>query len=467
VDEDGFAAEMEEQRRRARQAWKGGDEAAATELYRKVLDETGLTEFIGYEHELGRGTILAILVDGEQVERAEHGREVEVFVDRSPFYAESGGQVGDSGSMTTDSGTVAVSDTRHAVHGLHGHRGTVVAGAIRVGQEVELSIDAPRREGIRKSHTGTHVLHWALRDVLGEHVKQAGSLVEAGRLRFDFSHFSSVANAELADIDRLANRKVIENARVTTVVTTKDEAEKAGALAFFGDKYGTTVRMVEVGSYSRELCGGTHVHTSGQVGPVLVLGESSIGSNLRRVEALTGDTAYDHLLAVRGALDETAGLLRAPTRDVPERVRMLLGKVSELEDELEALRAQRRGEAAAELAGAAVDVGGAHLSVGSVPATPPEQLRQLALGVRDRIGRGVVVLGSTSDGKGLLVAAVSRDLVEEGIRAGELLVDAARALGGGGSRDPELAQAGGQQGENLEEALARASEAASRALRDR
>jgi alanyl-tRNA synthetase len=467
VDEDGFAAEMEEQRQRARRAWKGGDEAAATELYRKVLDETGLTEFTGYEEELGRGTILAILVDGEQMERADHGQEVELFVDRSPFYAESGGQVGDTGSMTTESGTVAVSDTRHAVHGLHGHRGTVVSGSVRVGQAAELSIDAPRREGIRKSHTGTHVLHWVLRDVLGEHVKQAGSLVEAGRLRFDFSHFSSVADAELAGIDRLANHRLIENAAVTTVVTSKEEAERAGALAFFGDKYGSTVRMVQVGDYSRELCGGTHVHTSGQVGPLVVIGESSIGSNLRRIEALTGDTAYDHLLALRNALDETAGLLRTPGRDVPERVRALLGKVGELEDELDTLRAQRRGEAAGELAASAVDIDGARLSVGSVPATPPEQLRQLALGVRDRIGRGVVVLGSTSAGKGSLVAAVSRDLVEAGVRAGDLLFEASRALGGGGSRDPELAQAGGQQGERLDEALDLAREAASRALRER
>ncbi len=464
VDEAEFQAAMEEQRARARKAWKGGDEAAAAEVYRRVLDEVGLTDFIGYEQETGRGRILAIVADGEQVERAEAGREVEVFLDRTPFYAESGGQVGDTGSITTETGTLAVADTRHAVQGLHGHRAKVVSGYVQVGQDAELAIDSPRRERIRKSHTGTHILHWALRDVLGEHVRQAGSLVEAGRLRFDFSHFSGLSEEEFEQIEAETNARVIENDRVRTLVTTKEEAEKEGALAFFGDKYGERVRVVEVGDFSKELCGGTHVPSSGQVGPVIMLGESSIGSNLRRVEALTGEDAYRYLATLRERLTDTGRMLRVPATDVPDRVKGLMARIEELEDQLDRIRAQRRSALAAELAGSAERIGDAGLVVAAQSGLTPEELRSLALGIRDRLGRGVVVVGSSVNGKAALVGVVSKDLVEVGVSAGEILGAAAREVGGGGSRDPELAQAGGPRGEHLDAALDVAREAASRAL---
>ncbi|MGH8928395.1 MAG: alanine--tRNA ligase, partial [Acidimicrobiia bacterium] len=310
VDRHGFDQEMETQRVRARKAWRGGDAAAAGQVYSRVLDETGPTLFTGYEHERGVGRILAIMRDGELVERAEEGQEIEVFLDVTPFYAESGGQVGDTGMITTESGALAVIDTRFPLPGLHGHRAKVASGYLRAGQQADLAIDAPRRERIRKSHTGTHVLHWSLREVLGTHAHQAGSLVESGRLRFDFSHFSAVSPTEVAEIEAAANRRLIENGRVSTSITTKEEAERQGALAFFGDKYGDTVRLVRIGQFSVELCGGTHTHTAGQVGPLVVLGESSIGSNIRRVEALTGETAYQHITQWRSSLDETARLLR-------------------------------------------------------------------------------------------------------------------------------------------------------------
>jgi alanyl-tRNA synthetase len=464
VDEAGFTAAMEAQRQRAKKNWKGGDAAALGEFYRSVMDDTGPTQFLGYELDAASGRILAIVVDGEQVEVAEAGRDVEIFLDRTPFYAESGGQVGDTGSITTESGAVAVGDTQHAIQGFHGHRGTVRTGSIRVGQEAELVIDSPRRDRIRKSHTGTHVLHWALRDVLGDHASQAGSLVEAGRLRFDFSHYGAMSLEETREVEAIATRKLIENSRVQTEVTTQDRAKEMGALAFFGDKYGETVRVVKVGDFSVEFCGGTHTTAAGEVGPLIILGESSIGSNIRRVEALTGDAAYRHLVDVRDGLDRAGSLLRSSPAEVPERIRTLLDRVESLEDELDAIRARRRSELAAELADDAEERGDARTIVASAGEMAPEQLRQLALGVRDRLGSGVVVLGSTSNGKGALVAVVTADMLERGVSAADLVAPAARVLGGGGSRDPELSQAGGPHGDRLDAALDIAREEVGRAL---
>ena len=466
VDLEGFEREMAVQRERARAAWKGGDSAAAEMVYREILEQYGLTDFRGYEEERTRGRILSILADGEPIERAEEGRMVEVFLDRTTFYGESGGQVGDTGFIETETGTIVVGDTKHAIHGLHGHRGTVVKGYVAAGQDAVATIDSPRREDIRKSHTGTHVLHWAIRDVLGDHANQAGSLVEAGRLRFDFSHYTQVAPQELGEIELAVNERLVANHQVTTVVTSREEAQAMGALAFFGDKYGEIVRVVKVGNFSTEFCGGTHTRTSGQVGPLVLTSEGSIGSNMRRVEALTGMAAYQHLAEVRATLERAGGLLKAPTPlDVPQRLEALLEKMSGLEAELDAIRDQRRGSLAEDLARDAAEVGEAALVVGSAGELDPNGLRQLALGVRDRLSRpGVVIVGSTFSGKGALVGVVSKELVDKGISAGDLLAAGAPALGGGGSRDPELAQAGGPEGSNLDAALDAIREEAGRAL---
>jgi alanyl-tRNA synthetase len=465
VDTAGFDIEMAEQRRRARAAWKGGDEAVAQEVYRSVLDVTGLTDFVGYETDIAEGQILAMVAEGETVDRADEGRQVELFLSRTPFYGESGGQVGDTGIVETETGTGVVVDTQHALQGLHGHRVRVDSGYLAVGQQARGTIDSPRRDAIRKSHTGTHVLHWALRDVLGDHASQAGSLVEPGRLRFDFSHFTQVAPQELGEIEAEVNERLIENARVETIVTTKERAEEMGALAFFGDKYGDTVRVVQVGDFSTEFCGGTHTHTSAQVGPLLVTSESSIGSNLRRVEALTGMAAYHQLVEIRSGLDRAGRLLKVGPPEVPARVEALLERVGTLEEELDVIRSQRRSELAAELAGQATRVGDHFLVVASAADLDPNSLRQLALGVRERLGpASVVLIGSAQRGKGSLVGVLSKDLVESGVSAAEMIQGAAAELGGGGSRDPELAQAGGPHGEKLEAALALAREGAEAVL---
>jgi alanyl-tRNA synthetase len=304
-----------------------------------------------------------------------------------------------------------------------------------------------------------------LRDVLGDHASQAGSLVEPGRLRFDFSHFTQVAPRELGEIEAEVNEKLIDNARVETVVTTKERAEEMGALAFFGDKYGDTVRVVQVGDFSTEFCGGTHTHTSAQVGPLLVTSESSIGSNLRRVEALTGMAAYRQLVEIRSGLDRAGRLLKVGPPEVPARVEALLERVGTLEEELDVIRSQRRGELAAELAGQATRVGDHSLVVASAPDLDANSLRQLALGVRERLGpASVVLVGSAQRGKGSLVGVLSKDLLESGVSAAEMIRAAAAELGGGGSRDPELAQAGGPHGEKLEAALTLARESAEAVL---
>ena len=464
LDIEGFEAEMAAQRARAKAAWKGGEEAARSESYRRVLDAIGPTEFLGYRHDGSPARVLAMLREGEPVDRAEVGQPVEVFLDRTPFYAEAGGQVGDVGVIESRSGLIEVGDTQAAVMGLHGHRGRVARGFIQTGQEVESWIDGPRRDRIRKSHTGTHLLHWALREVIGDHANQAGSLVEDGRLRFDFSHFTAVSAEELSEVEGVVNRKVVDNHRVGSEETTRDAAEAMGALAFFGDKYGERVRVVSVGDFSVELCGGTHVASSAEIGPLLVTSESSIGSNLRRVEALTGMAAYHHAKGVRDSLADVGRFLGVPPSDIPARVRRLAERADELGAQLARQTQRARSVLAAELADSAERSGEVPWLVTELDETPPAALREVGIQVRDRLGSGIVVLGSRVDGKGALLGVVSRDLVERGVSASELVMAGARILGGGGSRDPELSQAGGPRGAKVAEALDAVREALARRL---
>jgi alanyl-tRNA synthetase len=404
------------------------------------------------------------LLGGDSVESAGEGAEIEIFFDATPFYGESGGQVGDTGEAHTDTAKLKIVDTQHSVQGLHGHRAKVVEGSVSVGQLAHLSVDPGRRERIRKSHTGTHLLHWALRSVLGTHVQQAGSLVESGRLRFDFSHYGALTSEELIEVERVANERVIENARVRTLEVARQEAEELGALAFFGDKYGDKVRMVETGSYSRELCGGTHVPSTGQIGPLMVRGESSIGSNLRRIEAFSGSLGYEYLVDLRSQLDQAAQHLRVRPEGLADAAAALVARSKEQEDRIEAFEARSRSEAAVGIVAEATSVGEASLVVAARPGLSPDSLRQLALQVRDRIGTGIAVIGSVNDGKAGLVGIVSADLVERGLSAADIVGPAAQLVGGGGSRDPELAQAGGPRGDELDAALERALALASEAL---
>ena len=453
VDLAEFNSMMAAQKERARAAFKGADTAARADAYRTLLSGVDHTDFIGYDSEDGVGRILSIVADGETVELAEEGREVEVFLDRTPFYAESGGQVGDSGTIETPTGSVKVKDTQFAVPGLHGHRGVVTSGSVQLGQDTTLTIDHERRERIRKNHTGTHILHWALREVVGEHVHQAGSLVSGGRLRFDFSHYQGLKPGELREVELAANQRVIENAAVTTVETSKADAEKMGAIAFFGDKYGEEVRVVRAGDFSTEFCGGTHVPTTGQIGPLILVTEGSVAANTRRIDALTGTAGYEHLVALRSDLERTAAALGAQPGRVVEAAQTLSLRAKEQEERIEEFEQQSRSAAAKDLLGEIEEHNGRNVLVSRQEGLTGDALRALAFQVRDRLGSGIGVLGSTTDGKGALIAFISDDLVAEGFSAGDIIGEAAKLLGGGGSRDPRLAQAGGPNGDRLDDAL--------------
>jgi alanyl-tRNA synthetase len=468
VDHERFEQLMEEQRRRAREdRRKLTRDLRALDAYRDLAARHGRTAFVGYDSTRGEGRVLGLLRDGEELPAAAEGDQVELVLDRTPFYAEGGGQVGDSGRVRGAGGALLeVSDTRPGIEGLHVHRGRVLEGELRPGEDVVAEVDADRRAAVTRSHTATHVLHWALRQALGDHARQQGSLVDAGRLRFDFAHFSPVDAEQLAGIERNVNLHLAGDPEVRAWHASQAEAEAAGAIALFGEKYGAVVRVVDVGDFSRELCGGTHVVHGTQVGPVRILGEASIGANLRRVEALTGLEALAWFDRERRLLAEVAALLRTRPDDAPEALRRRLELLAEAQRELERLRQARLEAQAAELAARALPADGGWLVVEQVPGAGADELRRIAAAVRDRRGdgAGVVVLGSDADGKAALVALLSKELAERGVPARELLVHAAKLVGGGAGGKGDLATAGGRDPSRLGEALAAAGAEARRRL---
>jgi alanyl-tRNA synthetase len=455
VDVDGFRERMEEQRRRAREALKaeGGKETAPIERYRELVDEHGATEFTGRQETTSEATVIGLFAGGQAVAHAGPGSTVDVVLDRTPFYAESGGQVGDTGTITTDSGArLRVTDTQYGLPAtLELHRAEVVEGEVAEGDTATAAIDAARRDRIRRNHTATHVLHWALREVLGAHVQQAGSLVAPDRLRFDFSHEQRVTPEELDEVEALANAEIITDAPVRHYETTREHAASIGAIAFFGEKYGDLVRVLEAGEHSIELCGGTHVHALGFIGPIKIVSEQSIGANLRRIEAVTGDAALARIQEEERQLRRVADALRIAPAEVPDRVDKLLEQVKQLTDELAGARAKEATAEAAQLAARAVDgVVAERRDLG------PDDLRRLALATRERLESGVVALvGVAPDGKKAgLAVAVTADLVARDVSAAAIAAPAARALGGGTAKNPEVVQGGGPNVAAVDEALA-------------
>ena len=445
VDGAGFDAEMRAQRERAKAARKGaavGDDRL--DQYREIVEQHGTTDFQGYSVDSTSSTVLAVLV-GSTGPWGDDDDIVEIFLDRSPFYAESGGQVGDTGTITTHTGVAEVLDTTFALPGLRRHVARIVSGELYPGVDATASIDVARRNATRRNHTGTHLLHHALRQVLGEHVKQAGSLVGPDRLRFDFTHYAAVTDDEIARIEAIANHETLSNAPVRAFETTKDEALAMGAMAFFGDKYGDIVRVLEAGS-SIELCGGTHVRATGDIGIIKVVAESSIGSNLRRIEAVTGTQTLSLLQRDEVLIADAARLVGSTTESLVDGVQRRMDEIKALQDEVRALRSQLAAGRAGELAASAVD--GA--LVERVDGLAPGDLRDLAIAVR-QAGVDIVVLGGVSATGGVsLVAAVT---AASGRVAGDLIKDAAKAVGGGGGGKGDIATAGGKNPEGLDEAL--------------
>jgi alanyl-tRNA synthetase len=450
VDTDRFAILLEEQRDRARAAAKKVDvglEAGAVPA----------TEFVGYrEHEAESPVALLLGEDNAELDAAEEGERIRIFLERTPFYAEGGGQVGDQGLIRTDTGTVHVIDTVPAGDGGIVHEGIVASGEVRAEQPAVASIDVERREATTRAHTSTHVVHWTLKHLLGEHARQAGSLVEPGRLRFDFPNPGPVGTDRLEEAELEANRRLAADDPVKIFETTLDEAKSLGAVGLFGEKYGDLVRVVEIGDYSRELCGGTHVHRTGSVAVIRLLREGSIGAGMRRVEALVGPDALREINAERALLHGLVEALEA--KDPPaavERARKVLEENKRLRSELGSLRAGDRDALIASLVADAHDVDGVSLVVSEVPGEDPGGLRDLAQKVRDRLSAGpaVVVVGSGADGKAMLVAATTSAAVERGITAPAVLEPAARSIGGGAGGKDILANAGGKDAAKVPEAL--------------
>jgi alanyl-tRNA synthetase len=440
LDKEAFDLAMDEQRERARSARDDGP-VVANEVYREILDQFGLTEFVRDASSVDDARVLAVV----ELE----GPQVEVFLDRTPFYAESGGQVGDIGTIRTDDGIVAVDDCTFALPGLHRHLGRVVEGSLSSQSSANAAIDDERRSAIRRNHTATHILHWALREVLGDHVKQAGSLVAPDRLRFDFNHFEAVTATQQAAIEDLVNSELLTNGECNHYETTMENAQEVGAIAFFGDKYGDTVRVLEAGAHSLELCGGTHVNALGDIGHLRIISENSVGSNIRRIEAVTGLVTVERLQDSEQLIAEMGELLNSSPEEVLEALQRRLGEIKDLRGQVKALQQATAGARASEIADNAQD----GIVIERLDGLERDELRDLAAAIRDRPHIEAVVLAGAPDSGG--VALVSAVIPEGKFEAALLIEEAAKAIQGGFGRkgNPPLIVAGGKNIEGIEEAL--------------
>ncbi len=446
IDEAGFAAAMEAQRDRARAASKFGVDL------RDAVKLEGRVDFCGYEHTAATGTVVALIRDGAQVQRLEAGESGQVVLDQTPFYAESGGQMGDTGLLLAGAAEFTVSDTVK-VGKQHAHVGHLAGGALEVGARVEAAVNVERRDATRRNHSATHLLHAALREVLGAHVQQKGSLVSADRLRFDFSHFQGVSSAELARIEQWVNLEVRTNGAAQTRVMAYEDAITAGAIGLFGEKYESEVRVLSIGERSTELCGGTHVSRTGDIGLFKLLAESGVASGVRRIEAVTGQGALDAVAADEQRLKTVAQLVRGTREDVAEKVEALLERSRRLEKEVEQLKSKLASGQGGDLSAQAVEVAGIKLLAARIDGADAKSLRGVVDGLKAKLGSSVVVLAAVEDGKVALVAGVSADLVGR-VKAGELVGHVAAQVGGKGGGRPDFAQAGGTDPDKLAGALA-------------
>jgi alanyl-tRNA synthetase len=451
VDVAGFNAAMERQRREARKAWAGSGEAATEGIWFEIKERVGASEFLGYDTEAAEGKIVALLRDGKEVPEVRAGEAVQVLVNQTPFYAESGGQAGDTGAMFSDAGAeISVIDTLKKLGELHVHVGRVERGALKLGDAVGLRVDGERRTRLRANHSATHLLHAALRKRLGAHVTQKGSLVAPERLRFDFSNPGPIAREDLAVIEREVNRQVRRNGAVRTRLMTPSDAQAAGALALFGEKYGDEVRVLEMGEesgrpYSVELCGGTHVRRTGDIGLFKIVAEAAVAAGVRRIEAVTAEGAYDYLLQLEDAAGRAAEALRTSVADLPQRAMALLDERRKLERELtDARRALASGGGGG--GPAPREIAGIKFASRLVEGVPAKELKGLVDDLKKQIGSGVVAVVAVNEGRASLVVGVTEDLTARS-SAVDLVRAGAEALGGkGGGGRPDMAQAGGPDG---------------------
>ena len=461
VDTDGFNRMMEEQRNRARQAHKSDNAFASEQLLAEILADIPETGFTGYDRYEDDSVVLAIIKDDARVDFVADA-EITVITSSTPFYAESGGQVADTGYIHADTGSVQVMDVQKAARWIV-HRGRLT-GSLRPGDLVKLGLDKERRLDTSRNHTATHLLHQALRMVVGEHAQQKGSLVEPAKLRFDFSHLAALTGEQLAEIEQIVNQAILKAYPVRTTVTGINEAREMGATALFGEKYGDEVRVVQVGDFSMELCGGAHINNTGQIGLFKILSEGSVGSGLRRIEALTGRQALTYFNEMEKEVKEAAAVLRTTPTDLNNRIEALHRALKEREKEVDQLKARLSKAASDDILNQAYEINGARILIAEVQSQDSNNLRQNAEMLRDKLGSSVVLLGSIIDEKVALVCFASKDLVAKGIHAGKIIGIAAKAAGGGGGGRPDMAQAGGKDVNQLNQALTVAQEMVKKTL---
>ena len=466
VDRAGFDTAMARQKAAARAAWKGSGEAASDEVWFDIAEREGATEFTGYTSTDGEGVVVALVKDGAEISEAGEGSDVLILTNQTPFYGESGGQQGDTGRITSPGGLdISVTDTSKPLGRLHVHKGSISSGTIKLGDTVHLAVDNERRDRVRANHSATHLVHAALRNQLGEHVTQKGSLVAEDRLRFDFSHPKGLSAEDIAAIEAEVNAEIRANEPVSTRLMTPDDAVEAGALALFGEKYGDEVRVLSMGrklgkgrNYSVELCGGTHVRATGDIGVFRIVSESAVSSGVRRIEALTGEAARAWLVEREEALKAAASAIRAAPEEVPARITALLDERKRLEKELaeakKALALGGGGTGGSTAASADQEVGGVKFSGQVIEGLDPKELRPLLDEAKQRLGSGVAAIVAVNDGKGAIAAAVTDDLTGK-FSAVDLVRAGVEALGGkGGGGRPDMAQGGGPDGSKADDAIA-------------
>ncbi|MFY9176222.1 MAG: alanine--tRNA ligase [Caldicoprobacterales bacterium] len=453
VDEDGFNEQMKIQRERARAARQETDYMGADDPTYKLINANDVTEFKGYETLETRSRILNIIKDNQKVQSAYEGDQVLLVLDQTPFYAESGGQVGDRGVVESDTAKVEIEDVSK-VFGSHIiHKGKVVSGEISINDEVEAKVDKNARMATARNHSTTHLLHKALKAVLGPHVEQAGSLVTPTRLRFDFSHFAPLTSEEIERIEEIVNEKIMEGLPVETIETTYDEAKKLGAIALFGEKYGDVVRVVKMGDFSTELCGGTHLSNTGQAGLFKIISETGIAAGVRRIEAVTGFGAHQWLKELNELLHNVSDTLKTNPNGLVQKAEGLVQQVKEYEQEIQQLKRQIAQGTIEELVNSKQSVGDVNYITAKIDNQDMNSLREIADILRNKLKSGVVVLASENQQKVNLVAAATKDLVNRGVHSGNLIREIAKETGGGGGGRPDMAQAGGKDPSKISQAL--------------
>lgn len=457
IDEDAFTAEMKAQKERARSARAKSNYMGAAETVYNELPVELETAFAGYDvYDVANAKIVALVANEAVAETAQAGDTVAVFLDRTPFYAESGGQVGDQGVIKTETGVVKVTNCVKVVGGKIAHMGEVTEGLVQVGEMACASIDVELRMASSRNHSATHLLHKALRTVLGTHVEQAGSYVSAERLRFDFTHFAAMTADEIKEVERLVNDAIFASYDVHTDEMSIDEARNRGAMALFGEKYGEVVRVVDMGGYSIELCGGAHLKNTAQVGSFKILSENGVAAGVRRIEAVTGKEALKHYQAQEDEIKEICRLVKSTPDKLLARLEQLLAEQKETAKELEKLKAKMAGGAADEMLNSKVEIGGVAVLAAEVKDMDGNALRTMGDQLKQKLGSGVVILASGKDGKVSLMAMATDDVVKKGVHAGNIIKAAAAVCGGGGGGRPNMAQAGGKDASKIADALEKA-----------